>query len=495
MIKKQKKLIITLGIAALALIVAYFAVVMPIMNSMATEEEEVPELLEGEVLGTSNRILMFEHVEKSDMESIFVHNSYGEYEFYRGTDDELYIRGNEGAPYSLTALSSLVVSSGYTLSMERVTTDAEDLSEYGLADSDKPAYYIITKTDGTEHKVYIGDMIPTGAGYYCRYEGRNAVYILDSSLQTTLLNDITGLIQPILSYPISTTDYYTTEDFYIARDGELFVWIDYLTEEEKTETASTAIYQMKHPTNYETSSTNYDSILQTFADFQGLYTCEIGNTDEVMDAETLAKYGIDMEKPAYEMHYKYKGVPNYVYFSEKNEDGTIYAYSMTFNLIACVDYAKVEWLDWDIIWFVDKPIFQKNINDIAEIQVIADGIDETFLLDGEGQEIKIKPKSTGEVYDSDELHNFRQFYKVLLTLSMEDYTESDKTDDLLATLRVKTDTGIETEYKFYPYSTRRCFYTVNGEGEFYTLRDMVEKMLSDCSKIIEGMPVNSDDKN
>ena len=206
-------------------------------------------------------------------------------------------------------------------------------------------------------------------------------------------------------------------------------------------------------------------------------------------------YGIDMEKPAYEVHYKYKGVDNFIYFSERNPDGTIYAYSMLFNLIACVDYAKVEWLDWDIIWYVDKPIFSKNINDIAEIQVIADGINETFTLDGEGQEIRITPKSTGKVYDSDELYNFRQFYKVLLTLSMEDYTESDKTKDLLATLRVKTDSGVETTYKFYPYSTRRCYYTVNGEGEFYTLRDMVEKMLSDCEKIINGLPVNSDDKN
>ena len=495
MIKKQKKLIISLGIAALVLIVAYFAIVMPIMKSMATEEEEVPELLEGEVLGTSNRILMYEHVEKSDMDSILVHNENGEYEFYRGDDDELYIRGNEGAPYSLTALSSLVVSAGYTLSMERVSMDSDNLAEYGLAPEDKPSYYIVTKTDGTEHKVYIGDMIPTGAGYYARYEGRNAVYILDASLAATLLSDITMLITPILSYPVSTTDYYTTEDFYIARNGELFVWIDYLTEEEKAETASTAIYQMKHPTSYETSSTNYDTILQSFADFQGLYTCEIGNTDEVMDKETLKKYGIDMEKPAYEVHYKYKGVDNFIYFSERNPDGTIYAYSMLFNLIACVDYAKVEWLDWDIIWYVDKPIFSKNINDIAEIQVIADGINETFTLDGEGQEIKITPKSKGKVFDSDELYNFRQFYKVLLTLSMEDYTESTKTDELLATFHVITDSGIKTEYKFYPYSTRRCYYTVNGEGEFYTLRDMVEKMISDCGKIIDGLPVNSDDKN
>ena len=306
---------------------------------------------------------------------------------------------------------------------------------------------------------------------------------------------MTALITPILSYPVSSTTYYTVEDFYIARDGELFVWIDYLTEEEKAETASTAIYQMKYPTSYETSSTNYDTILQSFADFEGLYTVAIGNTEETLSPELLLTYGIDMEKPAYELHYKYSGVDNYVYFSKKNEDGTLYAYSMLFNLVAVVDYSKVEWLDWDIIWYVDTPIFSKNINDIAEIQVTADGLDETFTLVGEGTEIQVTPKSTGKTYDADDLYNFRQFYKVLLTLGMEDYTENDSTKNCMATLRVKTDSGVETVYKFYPYSTRRCFYTVNGEGEFYTLRDMVEKMISDTKKVVAGLPVDSEKKN
>ena len=37
---------------------------------------------------------------------------------------------------------------------------------------------------------------------------------------------------------------------------------------------------------------------------------------------------------------------------------------------------------------------RENINDIAEIQVTADGLDETFTLVGEGTEIQVTPKST-----------------------------------------------------------------------------------------------------
>ena len=66
---------------------------------------------------------------------------------------------------------------------------------------------------------------------------------------------------------------------------------------------------------------------------------------------------------------------------------------------------------------------------------------------------------------------------------------------LLCELTVTRDNGEVLEFKFWSYSTRRCFYTVNGEGEYYTLRDSVEKLIRDADKIMSGLPVNSDNKN
>ena len=171
MFKKQKKLIIILAVCAVFLTCMYFFVVSPLIAKWTAVEEVLPELLPGEVLGTNNRILMFEHVEKAGMQEIEVHNSYGSYTFYRGADDNFYIRDLNNTPYSLAALSSLVVSSGYTLSLTRVTTDCTDWAQYGLDAASEPAWYQITTLDGTKHKVNIGSMIPTGGGYYCSYEG------------------------------------------------------------------------------------------------------------------------------------------------------------------------------------------------------------------------------------------------------------------------------------------------------------------------------------
>ena len=494
MLKKQKRLIIIFAIAAVLLTCTYFFVITPLVAKWTATEEIIPELLPGEVLGINNRILMFEHVEKAAIQEVEVHNEHGTYAFYRDLDDEFYIRDNKGAPYDQTALASLVVAAGYALSMERVTTECTNWEEYGLDEYSNPAWYKLTTIDGTEHIVYVGDMIPTGAGYYCRYIDRDAVYILEGSLSATLLAPVVNLISPIMALPMSQTDYFTARDFYIMRYDEVKIWIDYIAEGLNTNQPNPTFYEMKAPANYITSS-NYETALQTFINFTGLATLEIGKTDEILSDEILAKYGIDLENPAWLVHYKYSGVDNYIYFSEKTEEGFYYAYSLLFNLVAVVDGATMSFFEWDLIQYVDSSIFMLNINDMATIDVESEALTETFTLVGEGETIEISPASTNKVFDKDQLKNFRQLYKTYLSIKMEDYTDSTSTDELLLCLRFTTDDGKVYEFKFYPYSTRRCFYTINGEGEFYVLRDMVEKAISDTRKVLADELVDSWAKN
>ena len=495
MLKKRLKLIIIIGVAAVALIIAYFAVVGPLIAKLTATEEEIPELLPGEVLGTNNRILMFEHIEQAGIQEIEVHNSYGVYAFYRNEeDDTFYIKDMESAPYMKTALSSLVVSAGYTLSMERVTTDCQDMSEYGLAESDNPAWYVLTTLDGTQHKVYIGNAIPTGAGYYVRYDGRNAVYILSSDIATTLLNDVKNFIEPILSLNLGSTDYFTVHDFYIMHYDDCVLWVDYIEDGVETDQPNTTSFEMKYPANYIPSS-NYETMLQTFIWFEGTQVVAIDEATKPLSSEVLAQFGIDSENPAWVIHYTYNDYDSFVYLSEKQADGTYYAYSLLFNMVAIVDAETVEWLEWDFIEFVDSSTYMLNINDIAKIEVISDKVTETFTLDGEGDEIKITPKSTMKTFGATDLKNFRQLYKTFLGIKMEGYADNTDKENLVLTLRYTTDAGKIYEFKFYQYSSRRCFYTVNGVGEFYVLYDCVEKAINDTIKAVNGETIDSWAKN
>jgi hypothetical protein len=192
-------------------------------------------------------------------------------------------------------------------------------------------------------------------------------------------------------------------------------------------------------------------------------------------------------------------ITNAVWFSSMTEEGQYYVYSWLFDVISVIDAASYPWLSYDIIDFIDRPVFQLNINNVAKIEIWGGEIGEEamksdFRLVGDAQELVVTEDLTGTVVDT---QNFRQLYKTMLSIEIEDYTEDASTDEskCIASMRITTEAGVVTEYKFYAYATRRCFMTINGEGEFYVNRDMAAKLISDAKKVIAGITVNSDSRS
>jgi len=212
----------------------------------------------------------------------------------------------------------------------------------------------------------------------------------------------------------------------------------------------------------------------------------------VLDKSVLAEYGLD--SPKYEIYYKYGGIDNYVYVSEKNGDGNYYAYSLMYNLVAEVSADTLDFLEWEFIDFIDRPLFQKNINDVSYIRVEAPGVDEAFEIKGDSvSNITITAQSTGALLNEKEVENFRKVYLKMLKLNIEEYAPEAKYDEWLMRLTVKTDVGLEYVYDFYSYSTRRCYFTINGVGEFYCLRDRVEQIITDTVALMNGEDIDSSD--
>ncbi len=507
MIKKQtrsqKQLITLIVCAALfaVLLPVYLIFVQPLLHEALTEEDP-PELMEGEVLGDNNRILMFEHINEADLSSIEVHNEHGSYTFYRADDDKFYIRGMEGAPYLMDAFKTLVVDAGYTLSIERLNDLNDDLSTYGLGEGDNPARYVLTKENGTTHTVLIGDMIPTGGGYYCMYEGRQAVYVL--GLSTVLLTDIHSMISPKLSFPVSETTAITVDDFTVVKNGEVLVAIDALTPEE-TGTGKMD-YVFKHPKGASPNLNSYAIILEQMGSFAGLETVACGSELEKLDQAMLKEtYGIDINHPAFLLSYTCGEVETVIVFSEPDEDGMMYAYTTVYNLVAKIDLKTASFVIWELLRYVDPALYAESIDTVAKIEItgsINNGgekldVDAYFTLEGEGDAIVIKQNGGAKPYDADSVKNFRQLYKTLLGLRLQDYTESKDIETMtpLAEMKITDDEGTTIKYAFYSYSTRRCYYTVNGEGDFYVLRDDVEKLLRDTDRMVNGLPIDDEAKN
>ena len=180
-ISKKQRLIPILAVCAVVGLILYYVVLKPMLESIT--EEEIPpintwlteQMTSGaiseieyndllnkgkcEVLGSQNRILMFNHTEKANFQSVEVHNTHGTYTFYRDASDNFVIRDAENASYDKEMLSSLVVSSGYTLSMTRVSENCENMSEYGLSKEDKPLSCLLDFTSTPQPRTFSRSMI------------------------------------------------------------------------------------------------------------------------------------------------------------------------------------------------------------------------------------------------------------------------------------------------------------------------------------------------
>lgn len=179
----KKKLTAAIAIAVLfcVLLAVYLFVVVPMMNAEDEPEETTAvSLVPGEVEGVRGRIQMFDQVTSDKVQSLYVHNSYGTYELVR-KDDSLVLKGHENLLLDAEKLAQAIVNAGYTLSTYNAKVTEEDFAKYGLAPGESDNYYVLTSTAGKRYTVYIGDRTLAGDGYYARYEGRDAMYVLDDS--------------------------------------------------------------------------------------------------------------------------------------------------------------------------------------------------------------------------------------------------------------------------------------------------------------------------
>lgn len=485
--KKQKKLIAILAVILCVLAGVYFAVVMPIINREDPPETTEPiETTDGEEIGASDRILMFSQITREHIEKIEAHNEYGEFTFYR-TDDGFKIEGHENVSVDAELFASFITSCGYTLSLSRID-DPEPFSEYGLDDT--LIRYTLTTTEGVKHTVYIGDETVARDGYYARYEGRDAVYILDSTIADTVMQPVENMVTPLLSY--YEFSYEKKLDYFnFFRGDELYFRIEPLSEEDETDIDAMASYKMTYPTTYIPKD-ECATVFQTLSALQGTKTLALGASEE-----DLKKYGLD--HPKYQMTFKFGDIEHYLVISERTDEGTYYVGSGLMDIIAEVDASTVSFVEDDLIKWVSPSIFKMSIASIDTLELKASDFHETFKLEGDGKTLTVKALSNGKYMDVD---NFKSFYRSLLIIGIEgdpafsdEQKEAASSDaNLYLTLKVKTRSGLEREYKFYRYSDRRCFFEINGVGDFYVLHNMVAKIRNDAEKVTLGQSVDYTEK-
>lgn len=509
-------MIIILAAVLVLLAVAYFAVISPLLGGDDDDVSAPVELIAGEERDTDGTtILMFPYAASGDIQSIDVHNEYGSFTcYYVEAEGEFYLKDYEQAPFSKETLASLVVAAGYTSTLQRVTAQCTNWGDYGLGEADEPSWYELTLRDGTVHKVYIGDRIPSGGGYYARYDGREALYVLKSSISSTLLVPVENLVTAYLGDITIGENYYYIEELYMLKNGESFVYITFNEEKFKetqgdstTMGLSTSIYDMVYPSGYEVNETYQENVLLKLAALQGSYVVKLGSSAEPLykDAELMAQYGFEnIDRAPYELYYSYKDIDTIVLFAPSGVDGYYFAYSYLYNLIALVEEDSVSFLEWKLLDLIQNSVFRETVTDVSKIEVsgtLENGreVSESFTVtfdEKKDKNITVVPAATGKELSSDEVANFKKFYMVLLSVYVRGDIKNEEIGDLsdyqeTARLKVTMKDGEVTECIFYKYSDRRCYVKINGTAEFYVNWSSVRKLLTDANRAAHGATVDT----
>ncbi len=519
MAARNTVLLCVLAIMTVTMLLLYILVFKPMLDesqALVGAGTAPMELIDGEVRADDGvSILLYPHIDKAHTQKVTVidpspvTNEKFTLVRYDDEDDFYVLEHGKGAPVSAETYLDVIVAAGFTSISDRLTENAEDLSLYGLAEEDYPRMVTIETTGGESYTFYIGALVPTEGGYYCREEGRGAVYIIASEGITPLLSSSESLITPVIGPVIDGTSALMMDSFVLSKNGQPFVSIKFT--EINTDRVSKSSYEMIFPARYVVNDDVFGpDVLTPLASAQGYMVVAAGDgtlEGSLYNNEKLmAQYGFyDIDNPSYELFYELGDIQSYIMFTESGSDAYYYAYCMTYDTIVLIEKQTVPFLEWDLLEYVNPRIFFEYIGDVSylsvsgklEYQQATHDIDEkiSYWFD-EDDVMHCRAESTGVTYtQSTEEQNYAlAFYMTALNLPIggyiSEYPDFDMTDATeYARLVIGFNDGNTQTYIFYKFGGY-CYFTVNGQGDFYLPTNTINRLLVNAVRVANNAKVD-----
>jgi len=340
----------------------------------------------------------------TDIESVTLKNKSGTFVIVK-KDDDWALSEPSDIRYDSSVLSSIVVNSASIVGDKVIEENAEDLSIYGL---DDPAIVTVKSKDGTSVTLEIGNLTPTGGGYYAKLQGKNKVYMISKYNGDKLLSGKNEIRTKQL-FDITADD---IKKFGMNRKGQnIFI-------AEKTDDT----WSMAEPIKGSLNETSFYTMLDTLVN-----TRVVKFVDD--EPEDLSVYGLD--KPAYELIFSTEatGEMKLQMGLELKEDYAIYAKLDGSDEVFTIDVSQFSFLDKPLKEIVNIFAYIVNIQDVEKIDLTMDGktthMELDVYLDEEGNMDSDKDKfyvngidASGK--DENGKQPFRKFYQALIGISVDE---------------------------------------------------------------------------
>lgn len=172
---KQRKTIFALVIVLVILVGAYAGLM--VWNDQKAKQEEEQE--EAAVI----------HITEDADVSAFTYTDGSQTMSFAKEEDSWYYEEDKEIPMSQSVVENIADTIG-NLTAVRQLEFPDDPEDYGLTE---PDYRITYQTDDGEKVLLIGSM--TGENYYASMDGSEDIYTIDSTLVSSLLFDLSELVQ------------------------------------------------------------------------------------------------------------------------------------------------------------------------------------------------------------------------------------------------------------------------------------------------------------
>ena len=382
-------------------------------------------------------VLLYPFLERADIQSIRVVNEKDDFTMQQ---IEVKQNGTTGVKFVLenrpdvvvsdsTLFASLIYYTGKTRTMMRLdTTRVKELgyAEYGLpADGEAPTKYFTITSKAKEgvpavtHTVIIGDEIPSGNGYYVRYQGRDAVYVLSEGEETdytsTLSNALVtstaeSYVAPTsISQNMTSGNYHDVTDFKIYERGKEKPLVNFsyngsIDKRNNTFYASVPYIAKGLMSGYTINSYRVDDCLYALYTWTPAFVVSLGDASTTEDVNAwLAEYQLDEASYAYRLTFSFNYNRSYdektdsdvikkneveqhtVLVSPRQENGYFYVYSVCYvwdnetssytklangyNMVAAIGEEQLNFLFWDDTDWISDDLFSGNIAYMTEMKI------------------------------------------------------------------------------------------------------------------------------
>jgi hypothetical protein len=417
--------------------------------------------------------------------SLQVKNSKGEYTI-RQSGGKFTVDNVSSTLLNQSNLSGAVVAASDVEASQLIEKDSTNLKQYGL---DNPAIVLtVTSSGGKSSIIDLGNTTPGGDGSYVKMDGSSDVYM---TADTTL----SGAFSSAATYYVNTT--------IASLDSTKLAGLTSITfggasrsapivlneENSSTSTASTSsgsvpTYEMSSPRNY---SLDVDKISTLTTALESLSASSVLSLD--VSATNLAKYGL--KNPEYTFGFTYNGQKTVIDVGTPYDDsGTPYLPIVVEGMPAIYSIAQsdMSFYNWQMQDMCSTMLFAEYIDTVKSVTVTSGSESYTINFSGSGTNI-IGTYGTKKLDTTD----LRNFYQDVVAIGFEGQATKPQNGSVYCHVEVDYHDASKapTKMDFISMDSLKCFWSINGQGDFYVLKQNVDTLIDAARDLSAGKTVTT----